>query len=626
MHFVPSMLQVFLEEEEVASCRCLKRVVCSGEALPFELQKRFFARLPEVELHNLYGPTEAAVEVTFWDCEADDKSGVVPIGRAIANTGIYILDQQMNPAPVGVAGELYIGGVQLARGYLNLPELTAERFVPHPFSREGGERLYRTGDLARYRRDGQIEFLGRADSQVKIRGYRIELGEIESKLRSHPAVRDAVVITTNEGTDKRIVAYVVTSQDVGDLRAHLRERLPEYMIPAAVVTLDQLPLTANGKLDRRALPPPEQFLKEPASITPRDVLEFQLAQIWQETLRREQIGLRDNFFDLGGHSLLALRLINKVERLVDRKVSLSTLFRAGTIEQMAAILRQDRSHSREQSLVALQPKGSLPPLFLIHPASGNVMCYVELSRQLGMERPIYGLQSRGLDPNVEPIARIEEMARQYLEELSAVQFDGPYSLGGWSMGGVIAFEMARQLRAQGKGVAPLLLIDSFLQTPEVDDAMLLVALAQHHGLLLDCAAEALEDLRRLTLDDQLKYLLEAAATQSSRFPTDIGISQLRQLLKLFKLNTEANQNYVPARCEQQIILFQAADAPGSRAAESLRQWERVAALGVTVYTMPGNHNTLLTEPNVAQLAEQIKVSSIDRARVLECEGFASKVG
>ncbi|WP_437325952.1 non-ribosomal peptide synthase/polyketide synthase [Sorangium sp. So ce381] len=316
LHFVPPMLQAFLETPDVASCTSLLRVICSGEALPAELARRCFERLPDAEIHNLYGPTEASIDVTFWACQRDDTSASVPIGTPIANTQIYLLDRQGQPVPAGVAGELHIGGVGLARGYHRRPDLTAERFVPDPFGSVPGGRLYRTGDLARHRPDGAIEFLGRLDHQVKIRGLRIELGEIEARLLQYPGVGEAVVLARSEAHGgKRLVAYVAGREgaalDPQSLRAWLAETLPAYMVPAPILVLDRLPLSPNGKVDRRALPSPEQ-LEAPAHrphVAPRTEPERFLAEVWAEVLRREQVGVEDDFFELGGDSIVTLQII-----------------------------------------------------------------------------------------------------------------------------------------------------------------------------------------------------------------------------------------------------------------------------------------------------------------------------
>ncbi|MBV8219650.1 MAG: amino acid adenylation domain-containing protein, partial [Solirubrobacterales bacterium] len=350
LHFVPSMLRVFLEEQGLEACDCLRRVFCSGEALPLELQERFFARLG-AELHNLYGPTEAAIEVTYWACAPGRDDWTVPIGRPIANMQVYVLDAHRQPVPVGVPGELHLGGVGLARGYLGRPGLTAEKFVLNPFGPELGARLYRTGDLARWRPDGNLEFLGRLDHQVKIRGFRIELGEIESTLAQHAAVKECVVaVREGEDGDKRLVAYVVAAgaADGGAgvreaLKAHLKQSLPEYMVPAVFVFLEALPLTPNGKLDRKALPEPEGIdLFTQEYVAPRDPTEEILVGIWAEVLGRQRVGIHDNFFDLGGHSLLATQVLSQVRHALAVELPLRAVFEAPTVADLAAVVRKAR--------------------------------------------------------------------------------------------------------------------------------------------------------------------------------------------------------------------------------------------------------------------------------------------
>ncbi|MBN3960151.1 non-ribosomal peptide synthetase [Nostoc sp. NMS8] len=343
LHFVPSMLQVFLEETGLDKCGSIKRVICSGEALSFDLQERCFERL-NAELHNLYGPTEAGIDVTFWACQPNSNDKIVPIGRPIANTQIYILDKHLQPVPIGVSGELHIGGVGLARGYWNKPELTQEKFISNPF--EAGKYLYKTGDLARYRSDGNIEYLGRIDHQVKIRGFRIELGEIEALLVSHPTVWENVVIEReDELGDKRLVAYVVPqveeSPTVPELRQFLKAKLPEYMVPSAFVLLESLPLTPNGKVDRRALPKPDldSTLQE-LYVAPRTPIEEMLTQIWAQVLKLEQVGIHDNFFELGGHSLLATQLLSRIRNIFKIELPLRELFVAATVAELAKEIEQ----------------------------------------------------------------------------------------------------------------------------------------------------------------------------------------------------------------------------------------------------------------------------------------------
>jgi amino acid adenylation domain-containing protein len=345
LHFVPSLLQAFLEEAQVESCHSLRRVICSGEALSTGLQRRFFARLENCELHNLYGPTEAAVDVTYWQCRAADQSQSVPIGKPIANLQTYVLDGRGQPVPVGVVGELHLGGVGLGRGYLGQPALTAERFIPNAFSGEAGARLYRTGDLARYLADGNLEFLGRLDHQVKVRGLRIELGEIEAVLSSHPEIAESVVLVQEDKQgEKRLVAYVVCENKPANsaLRSYLRERLPEYMVPQAFVSLAALPLTANGKVDRRALQAVKFEVEKGAPhVPPRNEVERIITDIWQNVLGVQRIGIHDNFFDLGGHSLMAIQIHREITAALQSELSVMEMFRYPTIDSLASFFTRE---------------------------------------------------------------------------------------------------------------------------------------------------------------------------------------------------------------------------------------------------------------------------------------------
>uniref|UniRef100_UPI003B3A4085 amino acid adenylation domain-containing protein n=1 Tax=Longimicrobium sp. TaxID=2029185 RepID=UPI003B3A4085 len=337
LHFVPSMLQPFVDTVDSARCAPLRHVICSGEALPPALVRRFYDRFAgPVELTNLYGPTEAAVDVSCWACPRDEAADVVPIGRPVWNTQLYVLDAALQPLPVGVPGELYIGGVQVARGYQGRAAMTAERFIPDPFSAEPGARLYRTGDRARWRADGAIEYLGRLDFQVKVRGFRIELGEIETRLAEHADVREVVVLARADGGEQRLVAYVVGNVDAGVLREHLRRELPEYMVPAAFVPLDALPLTANGKLDRKALPAPEgdAYAARRSYEAPLGEIETALAETWGEVLGLERVGRWDHFFELGGHSLLAIKLIGRM-RSAGLHADVRALFTTPVLAELA---------------------------------------------------------------------------------------------------------------------------------------------------------------------------------------------------------------------------------------------------------------------------------------------------
>jgi acyl-coenzyme A synthetase/AMP-(fatty) acid ligase len=346
IRFPPSMLQLFLEEPGIEhSCRYLKRVFCGGEAMPVGLPERFFSRL-NAELHNTYGPTEAAVNASAWVCERDSRRRSVPIGRPIANSVIHILDQDLSLVPTGVPGELHIGGEGIARGYLHMPDATAEKFVPDPFAIQPGRRLYKTGDLARYLPDGNIEFLGRIDNQLKIRGFRVELEEIEAAMRRHPEIRQvAVVARQNESNENRIVAYIAAAGEEApsshELRCFLLETLPEYMVPTSFVMLDALPLSPNGKIDRRALPLLDSAKENRTDfVAPRTQVETDLAMIWAELLNIPQVGVQSNFFDLGGHSLLVIRVASRIRAHFQTDLPLRTLFENPTVEELAEVIAE----------------------------------------------------------------------------------------------------------------------------------------------------------------------------------------------------------------------------------------------------------------------------------------------
>jgi amino acid adenylation domain-containing protein len=499
LHFVPSMLQVFVDQVDAARCTSLARVIASGEALPAALVRKFQQRLPHVALHNLYGPTETTVDVTAWSCSPDPSLTSVPIGRPIDNTRAYILDELGEPVPVGVSGELYIGGVGVARGYLNRPELTAERFLPDPFSTADGGRMYRTGDLCRWRPDGAIEYLGRNDFQVKIRGFRIELGEIEARLAEQPNVREAVVIAREDTTgDKRLVAYVVPAKGIQiedrDLRGPLARVLPDYMVPSSFVLLEMMPTTVNGKLDRDALPAPgnNQIRREAAPTTiakliktkmsrngltppgrdparesayvpPTDTLEVELIEIWEQILGVTHIGIQDDFFQLGGHSLLAARMFARVEEKLEKKLPFATLFRGATIEKLAEVIRAEGWTSHWSVLVPIHEQGSKPPLYLVHGLRGNVLTFYGLRHHIPADQPLYGIQADGLGTGHASLVSIPEMAEHYIKEMRSVQPQGPYFLGGFSAGGLVAYEMACQLHEAGECVPFLALFDSYVE-------------------------------------------------------------------------------------------------------------------------------------------------------------------
>ncbi len=523
--------------------------------------------------------------------------------------------------PIGVAGELYIGGDILARDYVGRPDLTAERFLRDPFAAAATARLYKTGDLARWRADGHLEYLGRNDFQVKVRGYRIEPGEIEAALSQQPGVQTAVVqVLPDRAGNKRLVAYLLSAWPESEraelpaqLRRALRQRLPDYMIPERFVLLAQLPLTPSGKIDRRALPAPDsEVVAAREFVPPRDALELRLAQLWQQTLDLYPIGITDNFFELGGHSLLAVRLASEIQAWTGRELPLATLFQHATVEQLAHLLRQQTTTAvglaENRSLVCLQPAGSQSPFFCVHPGGGHVLLYLDLARSLDDDRPFYGLQSAGLDGQAEPLTDIGEMASRYLVEIKTVQPAGPYYLGGWSMGGMVAFEMARQLQANDETVALLALIDvsqpaaaaGAASAAGAESNTFLHFFAQDLGLSLD---ELPPTFAGMDTHAQIAVILEQAKA-ANKMPPDVTIDQVAQMLRVFQANFAAMLSYQPQTYAGPVVFLNAAGSPNRDQPD--RGWAAWVAGPWQSMELPGDHFSLVRQPHVQALARQLR--------------------
>jgi len=604
----------------------LGELLVGGEALSVGHVRRAQQCLPRTCIVNCYGPTEAT---TFTTCHrippltpADTS---VPIGRPLANTRVHVLDSHGQPVPVGVSGELFIGGDGLARGYLGRPDLTAERFVPDPFGADSGGRLYRTGDLVRWLPDGSLDFLGRDDDQVKIRGFRVELGEIEAILRRHPQVRQAVVFVRDAPTTGRhLVAGVVPgSPDLtpSRLQEHCRACLPSHACPGSWILLDRLPIGANGKADRRALltTAGSQSGDLIGGEQPRDMTEWKLVSLWRQVLDQPTLGVHDNFFTSGGHSLLAVRLFSSIEQEFGRRLPLATLFEAPTAAQMAARLRDKGWKPSWSCLVGLRTKGERKPVFLVHALGGNVLNYDSLTQHLDSDQPIYALQAVGLDGQQTPFARVEEMAAFYIAEIRKVQPRGPYVLGGASFGGLVAYEMAQQLIESGESPGLLLLLDS----------------GPVERLIKRWAAEGanatpealggrmhrhLSEFGRLTWPGRQTYLREGwkrfierqeRRRRHQRYLAHRDRGEPMQDLGAYQgeyvraCHEAAAHRYRFRPYLGDVVLFLAEDRSASQNQQMVEEWRRLVTRSLTIIPVPGDHATMMQEPQVRVLAARM---------------------
>ena len=597
IHFVPSMLREFLEARGLDRTRCLRRVFSSGEALPPDLCQKFSARL-EAELHNLYGPTEAAVDVTYWDCRNPSPCASVPIGRPISNVRIYILDQHLEPVPIGVAGELYIGGVAVGCGYLNRPQLTSERFIPDPFSGNPTARLYKTGDRARFLAGGNIEYLGRLDHQVKLRGFRIEPGEIEAALLQTGQVAAAAVVLNSHNDSPRLVAYVVpggSESDVSRLRAALRDQLPQHMIPASFVFVEALPKTSSGKLDKQLLPAPQHGTSSQQTFaSARDQIEERLVNIWEEVLGFQPISIDDNFFDAGGHSLLALRLFSQINLSFQLKLPLATLFYAPTVRGIARIIRDSAVKETASPIVPIQTKGTKPAIYCIGPLTGEVLMFRDLAIELGPDQPIYGLQPFHL-PN-RPAA-VEGLAASYIEELRRFGESRPFCVVGYSFGGAVALEIAQQLLRQGIDPPLVVMIDSSY-----------LAGCKTHELFQDRIRRYKYHVSRIVRGaGGLNHLADRLRSRGYRTIHKVsaiaGVGIQRIVTETARIQLLAAEDYRPRKYPRPVLLLKAETRPEFFDKPDLG-WGPILS-DLRIEHVPGNHNSIRTDQNLKILAQKL---------------------
>ena len=595
------------------------KALCGGEPMPIDLARELVPRC--AELWNMYGPTETTVWST---CARIHQADQINVGRPIANTDTLILTPDLKPVATGEAGELFIGGDGVARGYHQRPALTAEKFIPHPF--DPGRRLYRTGDLARFNPVGEIDCLGRLDFQIKIRGHRIELGEIESVLSSYPGVRQAVVSAcADAGGDKRLVAYFTAAVEdpisLAELREHARGRLPDYLLPTAFMRLEKIPLTPNGKLDRKSLPVPgeEDVVTDGRSHPPATPAEEQLAVIWRNVLGLSLIGRNDKFFDLGGSSLLAVKVFAEIEKQFGRHLPLASLFNAPTIAALAGLIEQAKPDDlRWPSLVPIQPSGTKPRFFCVHGAGGNVLLYQALAQHLGPDFPFFGLHSQGLDGKTAPLGTIEEMAAHYIREIQQLQPHGPYCVGGYCMGGTVALEMAQRLTASGEKVPLVALFDTYnfqrrVATSHLADVAERIRFHLGNFVMLKPAlmVSYLREKIRVARDGELTNLLRWRSRRRQSEAGTVGRSALRTV---HATNDRAADHYQPKPYPGQVTLFKPrvnyAKFPNAQMG-----WDGVVHGGIEVIQLPMNPHAMLVEPEVAALARRLaeKINAVATA-------------
>ncbi len=594
------------------------KVICGGEALPLELASRVLPRASS--LWNVYGPTETTVWSTIKQVKAADR--IISIGHPIDNTFIYILDKYLRPLPPGVVGEIYIGGEGVAKGYLNRPELTVEKFIADPFAKRPGSNMYRTGDLGKFWDDGEIECLGRADAQVKIRGYRIETGEIEFQLANNTGVKEAVVIAVadNSGINK-LVAFVVadgenetinTSEQAETWKNELKTSLPEYMIPDSFIFVPVMPLTPNGKIDKKALSKHGASIADTGGeyVAPRTDLEKLVSVIWIEFLGIQKISIYDNFFKLGGHSLIAVQVMTRIEKETGKRLPLSALFETSTIEKLATLLASGAKSDAWNSLVPIKPEGTKMPLYMVHGAGLNVLLFNTLAMGMSPDQPVYGLQAKGLNGVDEPLSSIEDIAAHYIQSIQEQNPNGPYALAGYSFGGIIAYEMARQFKASGKEVKMLAMFDTYAyRSPFYDPWMVkmfkrsrfFVKRVWHTFTFSNGFKNTISDKHISIKRKIIRAYWKLKYGKDQNQPGFFGYSN-----KIDEMNEYAEKHYQLKPQNITIEVFRAENRTFYMDDFEFLGWQPYALDGVNIHKIPGEHNTIFRPPNDEIFAEVLQ--------------------
>jgi amino acid adenylation domain-containing protein len=619
-------------DEAPTILRSVRQLIIGGEALSPDHVRRGLQLLPNTRIVNGYGPTEST---TFACCYRvprmiEEDAGFIPIGRPIGNTQAYILNASLQPVPIGVTGELYIGGDGLARGYWNRPQLTADKFIPHPFSYVKGARLYRTGDLARCLPDGNIEFMGRQDHQVKIRGFRIELGEIEFVLQQHSDVKEAVVLMReDEPGDKRLVGYVIGEIDgspkMEDLWRYLRQKLPDYMVPGTFLFLRSFPLNAQGKVDRHALPAPDQSRPElkQSYEPPRNPTEATVARIWCEVLKLEKVGVNDSFFQLGGDSLLATQAISRVRRDLQTDVSLCAMLGNPTVAQLSDMLKDNASARCSNTVVEIQAGDTEGPLLLVHTADGELLIWRSLVQHLGTEKAIYGLRPSEQDDARESFSDLRIMVRHYVRCIHDLNCKDPLNIIGWSYGGKVALEIARQLRESGRKIGLLAIVDT---PPGVKSRRTInnsfryvVNFARNFPFWLyydalktdpgDLWIRVQRKLRAVKM--RIKYLLTPGSDGNFELDLEDIFEEVHfdeRNRPMSEICLQAWKRYNPSRYPGRVMLFRSRARPLYHSLDPDLGWSQIALGGVDIKIIPGHHLSMMHEPYVQYLAKELRAA------------------
>jgi len=609
------------------------KILCGGEALPKDLADKLIAR--SSSLWNMYGPTETTIWSAVKQISASDES--ITIGRPIDNTQLFILDDYLKPLPEGSVGEIYIGGDGVARGYLNRPDLTNERFADNPFHDFAGKKIYRTGDLGKFVDGGEVQCLGRIDHQVKIHGYRIELEEIEQALIKQAGIKETVVVANQE----RLAAYIVpdnqavqiisadnngytddweTQQQLAKWKQGIKELLPEYMLPKDFVILKKLPLTPNGKIDRNALPKPLQNTETQAKkfVAPRTENEKLIAGIWAKLLHLKEVSIQDDFFELGGHSLIAVQAMTNLEKETGKRLPLASLFEAPTVEKLSQLLERNEIAKSFDSLVAIKPKGNKMPLYIVHGFGMNVLLFNNVAKNMDPQQPVYALQAKGLNVHDDAPDRMEDIAAYYVSEIIKQNPEGPYALAGYSLGGIIAFEMARQLKALGKEIKMLAMFDTYADNSNYFNPFLLNVTKKFRRQF----PKMLFIIRSFFRQPWQTFLYQAEFV-NGKFRKLFGVKLKNEVEgpsydeKLAAKYEYAYVNYKMTPYDGVIDLFKVKTRLYYLDDMIYLGWNQFAQKGVNVYEITGDHKTFLYPPHDKEFARILQQALDERTSIKE---------